>query len=128
MDTPDDRKYSKEHEWVLLQDDGTALVGISDFAQDQLGDVVFIDLPAQSSQVTQSKQMGEVESVKAVSDLFSPVSGEVVEVNGKVIDAPQLVNTDPYNSGWLVRIRLADITELDRLLNATQYGALTAEG
>ena len=127
MDTPTDRKYSKEHEWVLVQGDGIALVGISFFAQDSLGDVVYVDLPKVGAQVEQSKQMGEVESVKAVSDLFSPVTGEVVEVNQAVVDAPQLLNSDPYATGWLVKVRMADAAQLDTLLDASQYDRLTTQ-
>jgi glycine cleavage system H protein len=125
METPNDRKYSKEHEWVLLQPDGTARVGISHFAQDQLGDVVYVELPKLGATIEQYKQMGEVESVKAVSDLFSPVTGEVVEINEAVGGEPELLNTDPYDKGWLLRVKLADATELDSLLDASQYDAST---
>jgi glycine cleavage system H protein len=124
MDAPDDRMYSKEHEWVLPGDGGTALVGISAFAQDQLGDVVFVELPAVGTSLEQFQQMGEVESVKAVSELFVPVSGEVVEVNGEVVSKPQLLNEDPYAQGWLIKVRLDDKSELDNLLDAAQYRAL----
>ncbi len=124
MDAPDDRMYSKEHEWVLPEDGGTALVGISAFAQDQLGDVVFVELPAVGTSLEQFQQMGEVESVKAVSELFVPVSGEVVEVNGEVVSKPQLLNEDPYAQGWLIKVRLGDKSELDNLLDAAQYRAL----
>jgi glycine cleavage system H protein len=127
MDTPTDRKYSKEHEWVLVRGDGIALVGISFFAQDSLGDVVYVDLPNVGAQVEQSKQMGELESVKAVSDLFSPVTGEVVEVNQAVVDAPQLLNSDPYVTGWLVKVRVADTAQLDALLDSSQYDGFTTQ-
>jgi len=126
MDTPTDRRYSTEHEWALLEEDGTVRIGISAFAQDQLGDVVYVDLPAVGSKLSQSKQMGEVESVKAVSDLYSPVSGEVVDVNPSVVDTPELLNQDPYEKGWLVRVRPADIAELKNLLDAAQYDSLLA--
>ena len=125
METPSDRKYTKEHEWVLMQSDGTAKVGISHFAQDQLGDVVFLELPAAGARVEQYKKLGEIESVKAVSELYSPIGGEVIEVNKAVVDSPELVNADPYNQGWLVRLRLTDSRELDSLLSATQYDGLT---
>ena len=126
MDTPDDRKYSKEHEWALLGGDGTALVGISAFAQDQLGDVVFVELPAVGASLSQFQQMGEVESVKAVSELFVPVSGEVIEVNGEVVSKPQILNEDPYDKGWLIKVRLGDQAEMDNLMDAAQYQALTS--
>ena len=123
MATPADRKYSKEHEWVLLEPAGTALVGLSEFAQDQLGDVVYLDLPAVGSQAQQFQKIGEVESVKAVSDLYSPVSGEVLEVNQELASKPELVNQAPYDQGWLLRMRLADPSGLENLLDAAQYDA-----
>ena len=126
MPSPADRRYTKEHEWVRVQDDlGT--VGITDYAQDQLGDVVYVDLPPPGTQVKQLNKLGEIESVKAVSDLYSPVSGEVVAVNQEVIDRPELVNQSPYEEGWLVRVRLADPAELDNLLTAKQYDELIAQ-
>ena len=126
MNVPDDRRYSKEHEWVVAHDDGTATVGVSDFAQHQLGDVVFVELPQVGAAVSQFGQMGEIESVKAVSDLFSPVSGEVVEVNKGAIDRPELVNSDPYDGGWLIKVRLVDAGELDNLMSAEAYQSLTS--
>ena len=126
MNVPDDRRYSKEHEWVVAHDDGTATVGVSDFAQQQLGDVVFVELPQVGAAVSQFGQMGEIESVKAVSDLFAPVSGEVVEVNKGAIDRPELVNSDPYVGGWLIKVRLADAGELDNLMSAEAYQSLTS--
>ena len=125
MNIPDDLRYSKEHEWVRVEGDlGT--IGITDYAQDQLGDVVYLDLPSVGATVTQMEKMGEIESVKAVSDLFSPVSGEVVEVNQEAVDAPELVNNDPYGRGWLIKVRLRDPSELDRLLSAEAYRELLA--
>ncbi|MCE2470076.1 MAG: glycine cleavage system protein GcvH [Dehalococcoidia bacterium] len=126
MEAPDDRKYSKEHEWVVLHDDGTALVGISDFAQNQLGDVVFVELPKVGAALAQFDQMGEIESVKAVSDLYTPVGGEVVEVNADVVNKPETVNEDPYGKGWLIKVRMDNAAELDNLMDAAQYAALTA--
>ena len=126
MAIPDDRRYSKEHEWALLEDAGTVLVGISEFAQAELGDVVYVELPKTGERVKAGGQIGEIESVKAVSDLFSPVSGEVVEVNDAVKQKPELVNDSPYENGWLLRIKPDDPAELDTLLDAAQYGALTA--
>ena len=126
MAIPDDRRYSKEHEWALLEDAGTVLVGISEFAQAELGDVVYVELPKVGERVEAGGQIGEIESVKAVSDLFSPVSGEIVEVNDAVKQKPELVNDSPYENGWLLRIKPDDPAELDTLLDAAQYGALTA--
>ncbi len=126
MAIPDDRRYSKEHEWALVEESGTVLIGISEFAQAELGDVVYVELPKVGTQVTQGGPIGEIESVKAVSDLFSPVSGEIVEVNEGVKANPELVNESPYENGWLVRIKPDDPAQLDTLLDAAQYGALTA--
>jgi glycine cleavage system H protein len=126
MPSPTDRRYTKEHEWVRVEDDlGT--VGITDYAQDQLGDLVYVDLLSSGTQVKQLEKLGEIESVKAVSDLYSPVSGEVTEVNQAVNDRPELVNQSPYEEGWLVRLRLADPAELDSLLTAEQYDELIAQ-
>jgi glycine cleavage system H protein len=126
MPSPTDRRYTKEHEWVRVEADlGT--VGITDYAQDQLGDLVYLDLPSLGTQVKQLDKLGEIESVKAVSDLYSPVSGEVTEVNQEVVDRPELVNQSPYEEGWLVRVRLADPAELDSLLTAEQYDELIAQ-
>jgi glycine cleavage system H protein len=126
MPSPSDRRYSKEHEWVRVQNDlGT--VGITDYAQDQLGDIVYVNLLSPGTEVKQLEKLGEIESVKAVSDLYSPVSGEVVEVNQGVNDRTELVNQSPYDEGWLVRLRLADPAELDNLLTAKQYDELIAK-
>jgi glycine cleavage system H protein len=126
MPSPTDRRYTKEHEWVRVEADlGT--VGITDYAQDQLGDLVYLDLPSLGTQVKQLDKLGEIESVKAVSDLYSPVSGEVTEINQEVVDRPELVNQSPYEEGWLVRVRLADPAELDSLLTAKQYDELIAQ-
>jgi glycine cleavage system H protein len=126
LPAPSDRRYTKEHEWVRL-DDGVGTVGLTDYAQDQLGDIVYVDLPAPGTAVKQFDKLGEVESVKAVSDLFSPVSGEVVDTNEAVNDHPELVNESPYDEGWLVRLRLTDPAELEALLTAEQYDVLIAE-
>jgi glycine cleavage system H protein len=126
MPSPSDRHYTKEHEWVRVEDDlGT--VGITDYAQDQLGDIVYVDLPSPGTQVKQLGKLGEIESVKAVSELYSPISGEVVEVNPEIIDRPELVNQSPYEEGWLVRVRLAAPAELDNLLTAKQYDEFLAQ-
>ncbi len=120
---PDDRKYSKEHEWVKLEDAGAGLVlvGITEYAQDQLGDIVYVELPKPGATVIQFGKMGEVESAKAVSDLFSPVGGEVTETNTLLIDNPELANEDPFGEGWLVRVTLTDIAQLDKLMPAQEY-------
>ena len=121
MNAPEDRKYSKDHEWIVLDSDGKARIGVSDFAQEQLGDVVFIELPDVGANFSQFDKMGEVESVKAVSDLYVPASGEITEVNQQVISNPELLNEDPYNQGWLVKVRLNNPEELDSLLDSKSY-------
>ena len=123
--SPSDRKYSKEHEWVK-PDGATARIGITDYAQEQLGDVVYVDLPETGAAVMQFEKMGEIESVKAVSDLFSPVSGEVDATNDAVVQKPELVNSDPHGDGWLLEVRLADASELEKLLSAEDYDAFIA--
>ncbi len=125
---PNDRKYSREHEWVKLEDADSrrALAGITDYAQDQLGDIVYFELPKPGSTITQLKKMGEVESVKSVSDLFSPVSGDVIEINANLLDHPELANNNPFGDGWLVRVTLGDVAELDGLLTAEEYEAFTS--
>jgi glycine cleavage system H protein len=122
---PNDRKYTKEHEWVKMEDPhgGRALVGITGYAQDQLGDIVYFDLPQPGANVKQLAKMGEVESVKAVSDLFSPLSGQVIETNSALIDHPELANQDPLGAGWLIRVASTDIGELDKLMSAEEYEA-----
>jgi glycine cleavage system H protein len=117
---PEGLRYSKEHEWVQLEGD-VATIGITHFAQDQLGDVVFVELPSPGARVRQFASLGVVESVKAASDIYAPVSGEVVERNVKVIESPELVNTAPYEGGWLVKVKLADKGELEKLLSAADY-------
>lgn len=125
MEFPEDLRYSKEHEWVMIQD-GIGVVGISDFAQDQLGDVVYVVLPEIGSEVKFMEKFGEIESVKAVSDLYSPVSGEVVERNEGVVESPEIVNSSPYGEGWLIQVRLADPTELEKLMTADEYQQLVS--
>ncbi len=124
--TPDDRKYSKEHEWALV-DGNVATVGITKFAAESLGDVVFVDLPEVGSAIEQFGKFGEIESVKAVSDLFSPVSGTIVERNDAAIDDPETVNKSPYDDGWLLKIELSTPSEFDELMSAGAYDQLTAE-
>ena len=117
---PADRKYTREHEWAL-RDNDRARVGITAFAQEQLGDVVFVELPKAGTRVTTMKTFGVVESVKAVSDLFAPLSGEVVEVNAELPKKPELVNSDPYGAGWMIVVKMANPAELDALMTAEQY-------
>ncbi|MBI2935831.1 MAG: glycine cleavage system protein GcvH [Chloroflexi bacterium] len=121
VDYPREFRYTKEHEWVHLQEDGTAVVGITFFAQDQLGDVVYLALPKPGTRLDQMGKLGEVESVKAVSDLFSPLSGEVVDVNQEAVEHPELVNQEPHGKGWLLRLRVTNSGEVENLLTATQY-------
>ena len=125
--TPDDRKYTQEHEWVMVQDAAakSAVAGITDYAQDQLGDIVFFELPKVGDSVTHLAKMGEVESVKAVSDLFSPITGEVTEINERLLDHPELVNEDPFGEGWLIKVTMADVSEADGLMSAQDYDAYT---
>ncbi|MFT9849380.1 glycine cleavage system protein GcvH [Aneurinibacillus sp. REN35] len=120
-------RYSKEHEWVEVLDGGRVRVGITHFAQNQLGDIVFIELPEEGAVVKVDESMGTVESVKAVSDIYSPVSGEVVEVNQALEDAPETINGDAYDAGWMVVIALSDPAELDALMTAEQYEAYSKE-
>ena len=120
MNFPAELKYSKSHEWVRM-DGEIAVVGISDFAQDALGDVVFINLPTEGDAVTAGESFGDVESVKAVSDIISPVSGTICAVNEALADAPETLNSDPYGAGWLYKIRLDVPTETEDMMNATDY-------
>ncbi|TMC58658.1 MAG: glycine cleavage system protein GcvH [Chloroflexi bacterium] len=139
MAIPVELRYTRDHEWVLMENakaepaqvdkgespvpNDLARIGITDYAQHALGDVVYVDLGAKGKRVEQFKPFGVVESVKAASDLFSPVSGEVVEVNAKLIDQPELVNSDPYGEGWMIRVRIGDVRELENLMDAGEYDA-----
>jgi glycine cleavage system H protein len=124
---PTDLRYTKDHEWVRVEGD-QATVGVTAYAADQLGDIVFVELPDVGRALDQFETFGVVESVKAVSDLFAPVGGEVVETNPTLTGQPELVNSEPYEGGWMVRLRLADPAQLDELLDATAYDALIAAG
>jgi len=119
---PENFRYTKEHEWVLLEGD-TGTIGITDHAQKELGDIVYVDLPKVGAHVQQGRSLGSVESVKAVSDIYSPVTGEVTEVNPLLADAPETLNQDPHGSGWLVKIRVAATDDLKNLLSAADYQA-----
>jgi len=114
-------RYAASHEWIRLEDDGTAYVGISDHAQDAMGDLVFVELPEVGQQMEAGDEAGVVESVKAASDIYAPVAGEIVAVNEALEDTPELVNQDPYGDGWLFRLRVSDKADLDELLSADEY-------
>ncbi|HVT94582.1 MAG TPA: glycine cleavage system protein GcvH [Bryobacteraceae bacterium] len=118
---PDNYRYTKEHEWVRLEGDGTATVGITFHAQKELGDIVYVDLPKEGTALEKGKTMGSVESVKAVSDVYAPVSGEVVAINEQLAEAPEKLNEDPHESAWLVKIKLSTPDELKQLLSAEDY-------
>lgn len=125
MTTPEELRYTEEHEWVATREGALVRVGITEYAQDQLGDVVFVDLPEVGKQVGAGDPFGEIESTKSVSELFAPVDGEIVAVNAAVSESPELINSDPYGEGWLVEIRMDDPAGLDALLEAEAYQALT---
>ena len=124
---PEDLKYTRDHEWAKLEK-GRVRVGITAYAQEQLGDVVFVELPKVGAKLTQTQSFGVVESVKAVSDLFAPVSGEVAEVNAELPNAPETVNQDPYGRGWMLVVKPSNVAELDQLLTAKQYEEFLAQG
>jgi glycine cleavage system H protein len=120
---PDELKYTKDHEWVKVEDD-KAIVGITDYAQEQLTDVVFVELPDKGKEVEQGKNLANIESVKSVSDIISPLSVEVLEVNEKLMDAPETVNKDCYGEGWIAKVKIKDKSELDSLMSAEEYKKL----
>ena len=124
---PGDLRYTKDHEWIRIEGD-EAVVGITQYAADQLGDIVFVELPDTGRAIDQHATFGVVESVKAVSDLFAPVGGEVVATNDGLAGSPEVVNADPYGAGWMVRVKLADPGQVDALLDPAAYEQLTAEG
>ena len=126
MEIPQGYKFTKTHEWVKVDGD-IVTIGISDFAQGELGDITYLELPAVGQSITKSDPLGVVESVKAATDVYSPVSGEVVEENESVIDAPELVNSSPYGDAWLVKIRLSDPSHLDELMDSGEYAKHVAE-
>jgi len=123
---PEDCRYTHEHEWVRV-DGELATVGITHHAQDQLGDVVYVDLPDVGATFNQNQPFGSIDSVKTASDLFSPISGEVVEVNGTLVNDPAIVNADPFGEGWMIRVRQSDPAEVDSLMTANQYAEYTRE-
>ncbi len=120
MNIPENLKYSKDHEWIKIEGD-TATVGITDFAQSELGDIVFIEVDTVGEELDKEETFGSIEAVKTVSDLFMPVSGEVVEFNEQLEDTPDIINKDPYDKGWIVKIKVSDLAEADDLLSAAEY-------
>lgn len=120
MEFPEELKYTEEHEWVLTEGE-LVTIGITDFAQDQLGDVVFVELPDEGATVEAGKVFGVVESVKAVSDIYCPISGEVVEINSELVDNPEILNTSPYEDAWMIKVQPSDSSQLDDLMDASAY-------
>ncbi len=125
---PQELRYYKEHEWVRVESDGVAVVGITHFAQEELGDVVYVELPEPGTDIKQFDKIGEVESVKAVNDLFSPVGGKIVETNPRLKDEPELVNEQPYGDGWMLKVALQDPAEIESLMDAPAYERYLKEG
>ncbi|MFP4520597.1 MAG: glycine cleavage system protein GcvH [Fibrobacterota bacterium] len=125
MNVPDNLKYTKEHEWVKIED-GVALVGVTDYAQSEMGDVVFVEMPEPGETVEQFAETGTIESVKVASDFFSPLSGTVEEINEKLADSPETVNSDPYGEGWILKIKLSDESEAAGLLSPDEYRAIVS--
>lgn len=126
MSFPEDLKYTREHEWVKVED-GIAIIGITDYAQEQLGTVVYIELPEDGDEVHKGEAIGVVESTKAVSDVFTPVSGVITDVNLPLVDSPETINDDPYEEGWMVKIELSDPAELEDLMDSEAYGKFVKE-
>tara|TARA_B100001142_G_scaffold101845_1_gene103988 strand:+ start:6355 stop:6738 length:384 start_codon:yes stop_codon:yes gene_type:complete len=124
---PDNLKYSEEHEW-LLENNGIATVGITDFAVESLGDIVFIELPEQGTEIQQFTTFGEVESVKAASEIYTPISGEIIEVNDKLETEPELLNNSPYEDGWLIKVKISDPSEIDKLMSSKDYEKFVNSG
>ena len=123
MEFPKELKYSKDHEWLRVEG-GNAYIGITEFAQGELGDIVFVDVDTEGEDLEKEEVFGSIEAVKTVSDLFMPINGEVLSFNKKLEDEPELINTDPYGEGWVIKIAISDITELDELLDASSYQEL----
>lgn len=126
MAVPNDRRYTAEHEWVLVDGD-TATIGITEYAASKLGDVVYVDLPSAGSDAAEGAVIGEIESTKSVGELFAPVTGEVLEANDAVVATPELVNSEPYGDGWLLKVRVVEATRLEDLLDAAAYAALIGD-
>lgn len=126
MTFPENLKYTKDHEWIRIEG-GTGIIGITDYAQGELGDVVFVELPSVGKKVEFGQSFGTVEAVKAVSDLYSPVTGEVTDINKEIQDSPELVNKEPYERGWMIKVKLANVEELKNLLDVEAYKKLIAK-
>ncbi len=126
MNFPEELKYTKDHEWVKIEND-VAIIGVTDFAQSELGDIVFIEVETVGETVEQEDIFGTIEAVKTVSDLFSPLTGEVLEFNEELEDSPEKVNEDPYNEGWIIKLQASDLSEVDGLLSATEYKELIGQ-
>ncbi len=122
MNIPENLKYTKEHEWLKIEEN-TALIGITDFAQGELGDIVFVDIDSDMDEIIKGEPFGTIEAVKTVSDLFAPCNGKVLEINSKLEDEPELINSDPYGEGWIIKIEISNPDELNELLNNTSYQA-----
>lgn len=120
IEIPEDLRYTDEHEWARIEEE-LVVIGITDYAQDALGEIVYIELPSEGDEITKGDSFGGVESTKSVSDLYAPVSGEVVEVNESLLDSPEAINEDPYGDGWLIKVKLHDSDELDDLMDSEQY-------
>jgi glycine cleavage system H protein len=120
VEIPEQLKYTKEHEWVRVEGD-TVVIGITDYAQDALGEIVYIELPSEGDEITKGDPFGSVESTKSVSELYAPVSGEVVEVNEALLDSPETINEDPYGEGWMIKVKPYDLAELDDLMDSEEY-------
>lgn len=124
MNIPEEFYYTKDHEWVKKEGDNEAIVGITDYAQGELGDIVYVEVETEGEQLNKGESFGTVEAVKTVSDLFIPLSGEITAFNAKLEDAPETINSDPYGEGWIIRIKCSDVSEFDNLLSADQYKAM----
>jgi len=120
VDIPNDLKYTEKHEWVRVVDDWVE-IGVTDYAQDALGEIVFVELPGEGDEITIGDSFGGIESTKSVSDLYSPISGEIIEINEALLDSPEIINEDPYGGGWIVRVKPYDANELNRLMNSDSY-------
>lgn len=128
MEYPEELRYTSEHEWVATEEGNRVRVGITDFAQDALGDVVYVDIPEEGTEVTADEPFGEVESTKSVSDIYSPVTGRIVERNGVLSETPELVNRDPYGEGWMVVVEMSDPPQVEQLMDAGAYRRMVEEG
>ena len=126
MSIPADLRFTKDHEWIKKEDDDTVVIGVTDFAQGELGDIVFVEIETEGESLDSEEIFGTIEAVKTVSDLFMPLSGEVIEVNEGLADAPELVNTDPYGEGWMIKVKMSDPAQWDALMSSEEYASLVA--